>query len=47
MDETHEIDVEALIAEIERYLDVVDVFRGEGYEPRWCDDCAGSPGANN
>ena len=29
------VDVDALIAEIERYLAVVDVFRAEGREPRW------------
>jgi hypothetical protein len=26
---------ETLIAEIRRYLAVVEVFRGEGCEPRW------------
>jgi hypothetical protein len=41
METEFEIDVEALVAEIERYLDVVDVFRREGYEPRWCDTRAG------
>ena len=25
----------ALILEIERYLSVVEIFRGEGCEPRW------------
>ena len=29
------VDVEALIAEIGRYLAVVAVFRAEGCEPRW------------
>jgi hypothetical protein len=27
--------LEALLKEIRRYLDVVDVFRAEGCEPRW------------
>ena len=27
--------LDALIAEIRRYLAVVEVFRAEGYEPRW------------
>ena len=27
--------LETLISEIRRYLVVVEVFRGEGYEPRW------------
>ena len=37
METEFEIDVEALVAEIERYLEVVDAFRSEGYEPRWSD----------
>jgi hypothetical protein len=27
--------LDALISEIRRYLAVVDLFRGEGCEPRW------------
>jgi hypothetical protein len=30
--------VEVLIAEIDAYLEAVDVFRAEGSEPRWCGD---------
>jgi hypothetical protein len=30
-----ELALEALISEIRRYLAVVEVFRGEGCEPRW------------
>jgi hypothetical protein len=37
MEKEIEIDVEALVSEIERYLEVVEVFRHEGYEPRWSD----------
>jgi hypothetical protein len=28
-------DLDALVSEIERYLAAVDVFREQGYEPRW------------
>jgi hypothetical protein len=30
-----ELAVEKLINEIQRYLEVVEVFRAEGCEPRW------------
>jgi hypothetical protein len=33
-DAMHEI-VDALAAEIERYLIAVETFREQGYEPRW------------
>jgi hypothetical protein len=28
-------DRDALVSEIERYLAAVEVFRDQGYEPRW------------
>ena len=31
-----------LMAEIERYLRAVDVFRAEGCAPAWCDEPAGN-----
>ncbi len=37
---TMDADVETLIDEIERYLDAVELFRGEGHEPLW--SCVGS-----
>ena len=30
--------VEELVAEIQRYLDAVDVFRAELHEPNWRDE---------
>ena len=33
-----EIDVDALMAEIARYLAAVEVFRAEGLEPEWLAD---------
>jgi hypothetical protein len=35
---TYEIDIEALVAEIRRYLAAVDAFRAAGCEPRWRTD---------
>lgn len=29
------IEIDQLVAEIQRYLAVVEVFRKAGYEPRW------------
>jgi hypothetical protein len=36
MERTDAIEVEALVTEIQRYLEVVEAFRREGYEPKWC-----------
>jgi hypothetical protein len=32
---THDIDIEALLDEIQRYLAAVDAFRAAGCEPTW------------
>ncbi|MFL5965970.1 MAG: hypothetical protein ACJ747_05395 [Gaiellaceae bacterium] len=39
---TEELDVNALVDEIRRYLAAVDVFRAEGAAPRWRAERAGS-----
>ena len=31
----NELDIEALVAEIQRYLAAVDAFRAAGCQPRW------------
>lgn len=43
---THNIDIAALIEEIERYLAAVDAFRAAGCGPAWRPDPAGLGGRN-
>ena len=43
---THQIDIAALIEEIERYLEAVDAFRAVGCRPTWRPDPA-VPGGRN
>ncbi len=31
------LDLDTFMAEVQRYLAAVDVFRAEGHEPRWAD----------
>jgi hypothetical protein len=35
MEKTDVIEIEALVAEIQSYLEVVEAFRREGCEPQW------------
>lgn len=39
----HEIDIAALIEEIQRYLAAVDAFRAAGCLPRWRPDPESAP----
>ena len=43
---THNIDIAALIEEIERYLAAVDAFGAAGCGPAWRPDPAGLGGRN-
>lgn len=41
---TYEIDIAALIGEIQRYLAAVDAFRAAGCRPTWRTDRPAAPG---
>jgi hypothetical protein len=43
---TYEIDIAALVEEIQRYLGAVDAFRAAGYRPTWRTDPAVPEGRN-